>query len=179
MNAASQEIGPILVVFLQLQVGVNQALEHFIPIGAQGSGGRSARRWDHIAQECRECGSSDGFQQNGGIGMWNSLAEFIQIVTIHQKDVFGWRRGSTPGDHQAWAIVPDAEIGIGYFGHADREIPNRCIQFPNDLLTKFAEIQVLRSQLNLHFPQISNTGLETDRQRGEFMRLFPFFGQIW
>ena len=90
MDHPRQEVGALLIVLLQPEVGLNHALQHVVPAGEQ-SGDRSLAVRGSLFQKGTQGRSADRLQKNVGGSAFGGRAEIVQGGASGADYEINWR----------------------------------------------------------------------------------------
>src|SRR3954452_8105970 len=111
MNGAGEESGAVLVVFLEFEVGLDQALQNFVAVGSQTAAWR--RLVDlgcRGAQEGGEGRTGGRFEKNMGIRSAGTGSELIQFVPLDEEQVPGRMRGDHFRKILSGNVIPQQQV---------------------------------------------------------------------
>ena len=108
-----QEVGSILIVLLQFQVGLDQALQDLIHVGAQRGRVRHPvfLSCDREGEKCRQGSARDRLEQNIGVQISGLRPKARQVFAGDQAEMTGSIVGKS-GRDGCVRQVPEVEIGI-------------------------------------------------------------------
>ena len=155
MHRAGQEVGAVLVVSLDSQVRLNQALQQVVTVGAQRICRQRPLLRGHRRQlqEGRQTRASHGFQQNRRCrDCLRRVPAVRNMIAMHHEQMPRPRRIHVRRRSGSAVVVPDVQVSM------PRPVRRRChCQLPvqagklvQDIVAELAEFLILRHQDDMH-----------------------------
>ena len=164
MHRAGQKSGAVLIVFLQPEIGLNQALQNLVAIGAEMLNCRhTIFEFGRQAQKSGQGSTSGRLEQDGGFERAGMFLEDRKIAPIHQEEMPpGVSRTRRRQPHPR-IVVPQIEVRavldrgalingsfVQILGQNRGNAPVTAGVFSQDILTKPVQLAIFGHQFHFH-----------------------------